>query len=57
MKAKKKPLVKFTPDQLNIDITPRLETISVVEPPARQGGTKVESVDDLISKLKEAGAL
>ncbi|CAB4387936.1 electron-transfer-flavo protein [Rhizophagus irregularis] len=57
MKAKKKPLVKFTPDQLSVDITPRLETISVVEPPARQGGSKVGTVDELISKLKEAGAL
>jgi electron transfer flavoprotein beta subunit len=57
MKAKKKPLVKFTPDQLNVDVTPRLEIISVAEPPVRVGGTKVESVDELIFKLKEAGAV
>ncbi|RIA88233.1 electron-transfer-flavo protein, beta polypeptide [Glomus cerebriforme] len=55
MKAKKKPLVKYTPDQLNVDITPRLEIISVTEPPVRKGGTKVESVEELISKLKQAG--
>jgi electron transfer flavoprotein beta subunit len=37
--------------------SPRLETISVSEPPKRQGGGKVESVDELVSKLKEAGVL
>ncbi|CAG8721717.1 8311_t:CDS:2, partial [Cetraspora pellucida] len=57
MKARKKPLVKFTPQDLNVDITPRLETISVMDPPTRKGGGKVDSVDDLISKLKSAGAL
>ncbi|CAG8801166.1 2506_t:CDS:2, partial [Gigaspora rosea] len=57
MKARKKPLTKFTPQDLNVDITPRLETISVTDPPTRKGGGKVDSVDDLISKLKSAGAL
>ncbi|CAG8456195.1 841_t:CDS:2 [Funneliformis caledonium] len=57
MKAKKKPLEKFTPEQLKVDVTPRLENISVTDPPVRKGGTKVDSVDDLISKLKSAGAL
>ncbi|GAB5586321.1 Putative electron transfer flavoprotein subunit [Umbelopsis nana] len=52
MKAKKKPLTKQTPDQLKVDISPRLETIKVEEPPKRQGGKKVESVDELIDKLK-----
>jgi electron transfer flavoprotein beta subunit len=52
MKAKKKPLTKSTPEQLKVDISPRLETIKVEEPPKRQGGKKVESVDDLIDKLK-----
>lgn len=41
----------------NIVQSPRLETISVTEPPKRQGGGKVESVDELVSKLKEAGVL
>nr|CAG8477259.1 10511_t:CDS:2 [Entrophospora candida] len=57
MKAKKKQLIQFTPEQLNVDISPRLETISVTDPPVRQGGSKVGSVDDLISKLKESGIL
>jgi electron transfer flavoprotein beta subunit len=36
---------------------PRLETISVTDPPKRQGGGKVESVDELVSKMKEAGVI
>ncbi|CAG8533084.1 5385_t:CDS:2 [Ambispora gerdemannii] len=57
MKAKKKPLKVLTPQELNIDISPRLETLSVTEPPVRVGGTKVASVDELIKKLKEVGVL
>ncbi|CAG8511430.1 377_t:CDS:2 [Paraglomus occultum] len=57
MKAKKKSLVTYTPQDLGVDITPRLEVLSVTEPPPRQGGGTVESVDELISKLKEVGAL
>lgn len=52
MKAKKKPLVKITPEELGVDISPRLQTLKVEEPPKRQGGRKVESVDELIDKLK-----
>ncbi|KAJ3137904.1 hypothetical protein HK100_000311 [Physocladia obscura] len=55
MKAKKKPLEKLTPADLGVDITQRLTIVSVAEPPKRAGGVKVESVDDLISKLKEKG--
>ncbi|KAI0785116.1 electron transfer flavoprotein beta subunit [Abortiporus biennis] len=55
MKAKKKPIEKLTPADLGIDLTPRLETLKVVEPPKRVGGGKVENVDELIAKLKEAG--
>ncbi|KAG9315667.1 hypothetical protein JVU11DRAFT_3313 [Chiua virens] len=55
MKAKKKPLEKLTPADLGVDFTPRLETIKVTEPPKRVGGGKVESVDQLLAKLKEAG--
>ncbi|KAG1054489.1 hypothetical protein G6F43_003493 [Rhizopus delemar] len=58
MKAKKKPLVKITPEDLNIDVSPRLQTLKVVEPPKRSGGRKVESVDELVDKLRnEAKAL
>ncbi|KAI8070770.1 hypothetical protein BC940DRAFT_295513 [Gongronella butleri] len=52
MKAKKKPLIKITPEELGIDISPRIQTIKVEEPAKREGGRKVESVDDLIDKLK-----
>ncbi|RDX46558.1 electron transfer flavo protein beta subunit [Polyporus arcularius HHB13444] len=55
MKAKKKPIQKLTPADLQVDLTPRLETLKVAEPPKRVGGGKVESVDELIAKLKEAG--
>ncbi|KAH0289125.1 electron transfer flavo protein subunit beta [Aureobasidium namibiae CBS 147.97] len=57
MKAKKKPLVKKTMEDYGIDLTKRLKTVKVTEPPARQGGGKVEDVDGMISKLKELGAL
>ncbi|GAB7348724.1 hypothetical protein MBLNU459_g7461t1 [Dothideomycetes sp. NU459] len=57
MKAKKKPLVKKTMEEYGIDLSRRLKTIKVNEPPTRQGGGKVEDVDGMISKLKELGAL
>jgi electron transfer flavoprotein beta subunit len=57
MKAKKKPLLKKTMEDYGIDLTKRLKTVKVTEPPARQGGGKVEDVDGMISKLKELGAL
>lgn len=41
MKAKKKPIEKLTAEQLGVDLTPRLQTIKVTEPPKRQGGAKV----------------
>ncbi|KAG9063832.1 hypothetical protein KI688_003944 [Linnemannia hyalina] len=52
MKAKKKPLAKFTAADLGVDIKPRLQTLKIVEPAKRQGGKIVESVDDLVDKLK-----
>lgn len=55
MKAKKKPVEKLTAAELGVDITPRLETIKVTEPPKRVGGGKVANVDELLAKLKEAG--
>lgn len=57
MKAKKKPIEKLTPADLGVDLTPVLETIKVTEPPKRVGGSKVENVDELVSKLKEAGLM
>jgi electron transfer flavoprotein beta subunit len=52
MKAKKKTIDVLTPEELNIDITPRLITLKVEEPVKRQGGVKVGSVEELVTKLK-----
>ena len=52
MKAKKKPLDTFSPSDLNVDVTPRTEVISVVEPPAREAGVRVGSAEELVEKLK-----
>jgi electron transfer flavoprotein beta subunit len=57
MKAKKKPLEKITPADLGVDLKWRLETLKVAEPPTREAGVKVETVDEMIGKLKELGAL
>ncbi|KAJ3294738.1 hypothetical protein HDU79_010473 [Rhizoclosmatium sp. JEL0117] len=57
MKAKKKPLEKLTPKDLGVNFVGKLETISVAEPPKRSGGVKVETVDELIAKLKEKGVI
>ncbi|GAB1610495.1 electron transfer flavoprotein subunit beta-like [Argonauta hians] len=55
MKAKKKPLAKKTPADYNVDLTPRHKVISVEDPPVREAGQKVESVEELVEKLKAAG--
>ncbi|KAI8824144.1 uncharacterized protein EV422DRAFT_564854 [Fimicolochytrium jonesii] len=52
MKAKKKKMEVFKPQDLGVDITASIETINIAEPPKRSGGKKVESVDELIDKLK-----
>jgi electron transfer flavoprotein beta subunit len=52
MKAKKKPIDKISPADLGVDMTPRLKTLSVVEPSKREGGVKVESVEELVEKLR-----
>jgi electron transfer flavoprotein beta subunit len=52
MKAKKKPLATLTPEQLKVEVTPRLVTLAVFEPPKRQAGVKVGSVAELVAKLK-----
>lgn len=55
MKAKSKPMAQKTPADYGVDVTPRVETISVVEPSKRQAGVKVADVDALIGKLKTLG--
>ncbi|MCA1326263.1 electron transfer flavoprotein subunit beta/FixA family protein [Herbaspirillum sp. alder98] len=52
MKAKKKPLDTHTPQSLGVDITPRLSTLKVAEPPARAAGVKLPDVAALVAKLK-----
>jgi electron transfer flavoprotein beta subunit len=52
MKAKKKPLETVTPDDLGVDIRPRLEILKVEEPPRRTGGIKVADVAELMEKLR-----
>eukprot|EP00928_Gymnodinium_smaydae_P088753 TRINITY_DN727_c0_g4_i1.p1 TRINITY_DN727_c0_g4~~TRINITY_DN727_c0_g4_i1.p1 ORF type:complete len:256 (-),score=72.45 TRINITY_DN727_c0_g4_i1:219-986(-) len=52
MKAKKKPMEVIDVTTMGVDLQPRLQVLKVEEPPARAGGKKVESVDDLIDKLK-----
>ncbi|WP_299970935.1 electron transfer flavoprotein subunit beta/FixA family protein [uncultured Roseobacter sp.] len=57
MKAKRKPLDEKTPADYGVDVAPRLEVVKTVEPAARAAGIKVGSVDELVSKLKEAGTV
>ena len=52
MKAKKKPLDITTAEALGVDISPRLKTLKVVEPPKRKGGVMVANVAALVDKLK-----
>ena len=52
MKAKKKPLDTLTPEQLGVDVTPRITLVKVAEPPARKGGVKVPDVATLVDKLR-----
>ncbi|MEM9872814.1 MAG: electron transfer flavoprotein subunit beta/FixA family protein, partial [Pseudomonadota bacterium] len=57
MKAKKKPLDEKTPADYGVDVAARLEIVKTSEPEARAAGIKVGSVDELVEKLKEAGAV
>ncbi|MXO71119.1 electron transfer flavoprotein subunit beta/FixA family protein [Alteraurantiacibacter buctensis] len=57
MKAKSKPLAVKKPEDLGVDIAPRLKVLKVSEPPVRKAGVMVGSVDELVAKLKEMGAV
>ena len=57
MKARQKPMDSKTPEDYGVDMTPRLSNLKVEEPPKRTAGIKVESVDELVSKLKEEGVI
>ena len=52
MKAKKKALDITKPETLGVDVTPRLTTLKVVEPPRRKGGGKVADAKELVAKLR-----
>jgi electron transfer flavoprotein beta subunit len=52
MKAKKKQLDTVSPADLGVDVTPRLKTLKVAEPPGRAAGIKVPDVATLVDKLK-----
>jgi electron transfer flavoprotein beta subunit len=52
MKAKKKLLEVLKPDDLGVDVTPRIKTLRVSEPPKRSAGIKVADVAALVDKLK-----
>lgn len=52
MKAKKKQLDQLTPQDLGVDVTPRLKTLKVTDPAGRSAGVKVADVAALVDKLK-----
>ena len=52
MKAKKKQLDVLTPDELGVSVSSHLTVVSVEPPPERSAGIKVESVEELVEKLK-----
>ena len=53
MKAKKKPIDVFTPEDLGVGVAPRVTVLKVVEPAARDGGVKVSSAAELVEKLRQ----
>ncbi|MGR3341738.1 MAG: electron transfer flavoprotein subunit beta/FixA family protein [Paracoccaceae bacterium] len=57
MKAKRKQMDQKTPADYGVDVTPRLEIVATTEPDTRKAGVIVASVDELIEKLKEVGAV
>jgi electron transfer flavoprotein beta subunit len=52
MKAKKKPVDVYSPEDLGVDVSPRVTVVKVEEPPARDAGVKVQSAAELVEKLK-----
>ena len=58
MKAKKKEIAEINPEDLNISIEKNIEVVKVSEPSQREAGVKVETIDELVDKLKnEAGVI
>lgn len=57
MKAKKKKIAAKKVEDYSVDVTPRMTVLSVADPPTRAAGIIVESVDELVAKLKEDGTI
>lgn len=57
MKAKRKEIAEKTPGDYGVDMTPRLTSVKVEAPAKREAGIKVESVAELLGKLKEEGVI
>lgn len=57
MKARSKPVATKTPEDYGVDMAPRLTTLKVEEPPKREAGEMVESVEQLVEKLKGEGVI
>ena len=57
MKAKRKPIDEKKPEDYGVDMAPRVKTLKVEEPPKREAGIKVASVEELVAKLKEKGVI
>src|SRR5699024_9796758 len=57
MKAKRKKIDESSLDALGVDVAPKLETTRTAPPPKREAGVMVDSVDELVSKLKDKGLL
>merc|ERR1711953_927245 len=55
MKAKKKKIAKMKPEDIGVDMAPRIEIITVEDPPVREAGISVADTDELVSKLKDKG--
>ncbi|MEI7612190.1 MAG: electron transfer flavoprotein subunit beta/FixA family protein [Betaproteobacteria bacterium] len=57
MKARKKPLDTVTPESLGVEVSPRLKTLKVSEPPKRPAGIRVQSVIELVAHLRSVGVI
>ncbi|CAI9564404.1 unnamed protein product, partial [Staurois parvus] len=57
MKAKKKKIESVKPEDLGVNTASRIKIMSVEDPPQRESGMKVETVEDLVSKLRDSGCI
>ena len=56
-KAKKKKMAKLKPADLGVELKSNIEVLNVSDPPVREAGIKVESVEELVTKLKDSGVV